>query len=717
MRRLITLSALSLWILAWPGSLCAERERFETPGNGPNLGVWRITNDPTTRHWANYHNTQCWSPGGRYLCYTHYGFEVVRDRRVERTAVHVYDLWKDEDRLVDAGHSPRWANGHNWLFYVHEDRNAGPPYEKGAEVRWLDLDSGRQVRLAYGIERLGETDFQDRWLYGSRRFRGQQPEFQVFRIPIEENAEIELLPEVAGAQLLPSPGHPAFFTRQDHKQDPFGATRWWFDLQGKNRRVFAPTIQQCHMGWLGNGEYLLLGNGLVRGRRWNEPFPSNVHILASVGVGDVSPCGRSGRYVCGDSTVADLRSGDGWTFIHPLSVICYPQTIADNSGIYDADPKGSPDGTKVCFVSNYDLRDGPLTHIAEDTSRKATSLRVESTAGFPDSGALVVQREVIGYERKTAGSFEGLSRGLHDTQTVNLRQGRAVTSFEARSMTDRQWDSIPGPSYPMRRSIPDPDSPLIRQRQTDVYVVVARKPDRPLLRLRGDTVELIPGEEHYETYGYHLDRSDERITTEPLRPGARLALGPGTYRAVAVEQGGLESDPSSAVEVVGSPTLRVLADPPNDFSWTRDRWLVDSREVSAESAKRAARAVREIVHVYDGVIHREWYEHGVIARRHDVGLEGDAIRRTSYADGKMAVREYYNRDDQCLSRELFDANGFITEWIRFGADGREQDHWHFERGTPIRQIRKGTEYVKRGDRFGYFQDGKFIDTPRASLSR
>ena len=41
----------------------------------------------------------------------------------------------------------------------------------------------------------------------------------------------------------------------------------------------------------------------------------------------------------------------------------------------------------------------------------------------------------------------------------------------------------------------------------------------------------------------------------------------------------------------------------------------------------------------------------------------------------------------------------------------------FDRGTPIRQIRKGTEYVKRGDRFGFFQDGKFIDTPRAALSR
>ena len=52
----------------------------------------------------------------------------------------------------------------------------------------------------------------------------------------------------------------------------------------------------------------------MRGRRWNEPFPSNVHVLASVGVGDVSPCGRSGRYACGDSTVADLRSGDGWSY-------------------------------------------------------------------------------------------------------------------------------------------------------------------------------------------------------------------------------------------------------------------------------------------------------------------------------------------------------------------------------------------------------------------
>ena len=46
-----------------------------------------------------------------------------------------------------------------------------------------------------------------------------------------------------------------------------------------------------------------------------------------------------------------------------------PETVADNSGIYDADPKGSPDGTKICFVSNYDLEDAPVTRITADAGR------------------------------------------------------------------------------------------------------------------------------------------------------------------------------------------------------------------------------------------------------------------------------------------------------------------------------------------------------------
>ena len=47
----------------------SARDAFQTPGNGKNFGVWRITNEPELRHWASYHNTRCFSPDGRYLCY------------------------------------------------------------------------------------------------------------------------------------------------------------------------------------------------------------------------------------------------------------------------------------------------------------------------------------------------------------------------------------------------------------------------------------------------------------------------------------------------------------------------------------------------------------------------------------------------------------------------------------------------------------------------
>ncbi|MBM4086317.1 MAG: hypothetical protein FJ272_16150, partial [Planctomycetes bacterium] len=376
-----TMAVLVVALVLAP-SLWAERERFETPKNGSNLGVWRITNDPTVRDWANYHNTQCWSPDGRYLCYTRWGFSG--DSYGGKTGIrsHVYDLHKDQDRDLGIGMSPRWAKRHNWLFFArYTAQPGGGITDTSFSAVWLDVDSGKEVPLAPGVEVLGETDADDQWLIGCRRFRGQTPEFKTVRIPIKPDAKMEELPGVTGMQLLPNPRYPVFFTREDHKKEPFGATRWWFDLDGRNRRMAVPTVQQCHMSWLGNGEYFLLGNGLIRGRRWNEPFPSNVHFLASVSVGDVSPCGRSGRYATGDHTVADLRSGDGWHFISPLSIICYPAKVADDSGIYDADPKGSPDGTKVCFVSNYDLKDGPLTFITKDGSPKDTVLHVQSTEG------------------------------------------------------------------------------------------------------------------------------------------------------------------------------------------------------------------------------------------------------------------------------------------------------------------------------------------------
>jgi len=696
MRQRTCLLAMTAVILL--GHASSAKECFQTPKNGPNLGVWRITNDPVTRDHANYHNCQCWSHDGRYLCYTHWGAKENSYGSKSGAQAHVYDLHKDEDRHLGQGMNPRWANTHNWLFYVQFDPSKGQLFEKGTEVKRHDPDTGETSHVVYGIEILGETDADDQWIYGAQRFRRQTPPYKSVRIAIREKDKFEYLPEVTGGQFMPNPRHPVFFTRHDHKDQPFGATRYFFDLDGTHRRLASPTVQQCHMSWQGNGEHLLFGNGLIRGRRWNEPFPSNMHFLSRMALGDISPCGLSGRYICGDSVVGDTRSGDGWRFIHPLSIICYPVDVADNSGIYDADPKGSPDGTKVCFVSNYDLKDGPLTHITKSAGSKDTSVQVESTDGFPETGSIVLHREVIGYERKTPTSFEGLTRQCYNTKKAPLREGLFVTSFEARCLTDEQWKKLGKASPSMRQSIKDASSPLLRQRQTDVYVAIVRKPDRPRLCLAEGGAQIVPGEEHYETFGYHVLCDGQRITDRPLRPGESIGLAkPGKYQTVAVEWSGLRSEPSNELPIDDIVKLQALADPPKDFSWTSDRRLVDGHEVAADVAKGAKKAVREIVHLYDGIIHREWHENGVLTKRHDLNADGKAIRRLTYKDGKLSVREYWDPDGNCISREIFSPDGYITESVRY-RDKLKYDQWFYDKGMPIRRIiKEREEYKKDGD--------------------
>lgn len=686
-------------LFVMPAASFGEKRVFQSPGH--NYGVWQLTFDPTVRDWANYHNAQCFSPDGRYVCYSHWPAGSK-----SQATVHLFDLQTGTDREIGQGIEPRWARHHNWLSFVSYNTSESGGGSRGVETILLDVDTGERRVIAEGpgAESLGETTFDDRWLIGAQRFRGQTPEFRAVRIKLPEGG-MEPLPDVTGSQFMTNPRHGLFFTRRDNMQEPFAPTRCWYDLDGTNRRIAVPTLQQCHMSWLGNGEYMLLGNGLVRGRRWDEPFPSNVHILASVGVGDISPCGTSGRWVCGDSTLADLRSGDGWNTIEPLSQICYPQAVADDSGIYDADPKGSPDGTKVCFVSNYPLADGPQTPIVAYDA-KVERLTVASTDGFPDRGHVCAQREVIAYNSKTPTTFEEITRQAFDTAGANLREGRTATSFEARCLTEEQYRSLPRPNAALEKSVGDPDSPLMRQRMTDVYLVVVRKPDRPYLRLAGDRVELIPGENHGETKGYHLLCGGERITETPIAAGATLSLNrPGEYRAIAAEWSGLESEPSLPLRVDTrgrGPVLHVLKATPEDFSWTTQRAGVGD--------------IRETVHVHDGVICREWLAGGAVVRRHDLNEQGKAVRQVEFRDGRIASREYHHRERGLVSRERFDEQGFITDWMSFQeVDGtpQQRDHWSFKAGMPVRHVvANGREYVKNGDRWGYFRDGRFVDTPR-----
>jgi len=572
-------------------------------------------------------------------------------------------------------------------------------------VRRLDADTGEHTHLVWGVEGLGGTGYKDEWLYGARRFRGQDPQYRSLRMRTDVPDTFEDLPNVIGAQMLPNPEHAVLFTRRDHKQEPFNATRYWYPLDGSERKIFVPTVQQCHMAWLGNGEYFLLGNGLIRGRRWDEPFPSNLHVLASVGVGDVSPCGRSGRYVCGDSVVADLRSGDGWRFIAPLSIVCYPRDIADNSGIYDADPKGSPDGTKICFVSNYPLQNGPVARITETPKRDATALRVDSTEGFADSGYVNVWREVIRYGRRTPAAFEALERQCFDTRSAPLKPGRIVTSFDMRCLTEEERRRLGRPSRAMRNSIKNPESRLLRQRQTDVYVAVVRLPDKPYLRKTETRLQLVPGEEHRETRGYQVLRDGNRVTASPLLPGATMQLAePGRYQAIAVEWSGIESEPSLPVHIDRPTELTVLTERAAGFLWTTDRWLVDGQQVSPDVARRADEAICETEHRHDGIIHREWYRRGVIVRRHDLNADSKAIRRLTYKDGELAEREYWTRDGFRVSREVLDRAGYITEWQHFRKIRSDRvqarTHWFYERGMPVKLVLKErATFVKQGQRW------------------
>lgn len=752
-------------LLSWWQAAFAQVERF-VPAQGGETEIWRITHDPTIRHWANYHNQNCWSADGRYICYTRY---EPYDRQPSRE-IFIYDLHEDKEIRVDNGINPRWAKNHNWLFYVKPTPEDGPADGKGTHVMWLDVDTNKRTRIAYGVPGLGNTDYQDRWLYGYVTYgRDANPPRQAYRIPIRPDSRPEKLDGLHGAQWIGNPAHPVIFSRHDHgdpnaTDKPFEATRFWCDLEGKNIVIGSPMIQRCHQSWSGDGKYHLHGNAPVAGRLWNEPFPSNLHVLSAVRVGDVSPCGKSGRWICGSSNqgplqIIDLWSGDGYNYLEAAASFIHDDDkfgYSYGSALEDNDSKGSADGTKICFVTNYDLKNGPVTYTVARVPGIADRIVVESTNGFPEAGRLSVGNEVIGYARKTPASFEGLTRRMYHTTSTNLEylteavrreyrerksdtafiqkrglnilrklealyskrapdinQGTRITSFESRLIPEGKRRALSQTSRFVRDDFPGyRDSPLMWQNRTDVYVAVVRLPDQPHLRTVGDEAELIPGENHWETYGYHIRKGGRKLTDQPLRPGTFFTLlEAGTYTATAVEWSGLESRESLPIRVQRREKLHIRVDKPADFSWTSEHWLVEGKEVSAQEAKNAEHAVKELVHIVDGVLHREWYNRGQITRRYDLNPQGRAIRRLFYQDGKLARREYHHGNGWKVSTEYFDADGYITRSILYRmADGqlREYSHYWYQKGMPVKHVGNSVRhsaplgpglYVKEGDRW------------------
>lgn len=79
-----------------------------------------------------------------------------------------------------------------------------------------------------------------------------------------------------------------------------------------------------------------------------------------------------------------------------------------------------------------------------------------------------------------------------------------------------------------------------------------------------------------------------------------------------------------------------------------------------------------------------------------------ALRRLTYESAKLAIREYFNREGEQVSRELFAPDGFITERVmmaKYGNTIGEAGHWWWERGTPIRRVAGRIESAKDGDKW------------------
>jgi hypothetical protein len=161
--------------------------------------------------------------------------------------------------------------------------------------------------------------------------------------------------------------------------------------------------------------------------------------------------------------------------------------------------------------------------------------------------------------------------------------------------------------------------------------------------------------------------------------------GEGTYRAVAVEWSGLESKPSLPLEIGRRAEMKVLSNKPDDFSWTKERRAVEG-----------SRTVVETIHLHDGVIRRSWHSNKEILEIHDLNEEGKATRRLFYRNGKLAKREYHNRDGYHVSTELFGADGYIEESIQHGSRPR---HWWYEKGVPVKYTRGSDRYAKDGERW------------------
>ena len=139
-----------------------------------------------------------------------------------------------------------------------------------------------------------------------------------------------------------------------------------------------------------------------------------------------------------------------------------------------------------------------------------------------------------------------------------------------------------------------------------MYVAIISKPNCPYLREIDGIYELIPGENHWETNVYFVYRDGKHITDKPVTPGtAFIAPETGTYTAAVVEWLGLESEQSIPLYIPVKTKHIIKSERPADFTWTSDRWIVKKENFDKDTALSSEKVVREVMHLYNGVIRQE----------------------------------------------------------------------------------------------------------------
>lgn len=84
-------------------------------------------------------------------------------------------------------------------------------------------------------------------------------------------------------------------------------------------------------------------------------------------------------------------------------------------------------GALLQFPNGAFHQDGHTTLTGSMTNNGTTPISVTSTTGFPTSGTLLIQDELVGYTGISGNTFTGITRGIYGTTNVSHSIGVAVT--------------------------------------------------------------------------------------------------------------------------------------------------------------------------------------------------------------------------------------------------------------------------------------------------